>query len=170
MKEWVEQQCSCTSLTSRGEPFMHVAIVGLDIAKHVFQLHGSDAHGKVVLRRKLRRHEVVTFFANLPSCTVGLEACGGAHYWARRLTAVGHTVRLMAPQFVKPFVKSNKNDANDAEAICEAVARPSMRFVPPKSVEQQDIQLLHRVRSRLCGCAHANCEPSPWSADGIRDH
>ena len=93
----------------------------------------------------------MTFFANLPPCTVGLEACGGAHYWARRLTAVGHTVRLMAPQFVKPFVKSNKNDANDAEAICEAVARPSMRFVPPKSVEQQDIQLLHRVRSRLVG-------------------
>lgn len=130
---------------------MQVAIIGLDIAKHIFQLHGTDVHGKVVLRRKLRRQEVAPFFANLPSCIVGLEACGGAHYWARRLTALGHTVRLMAPQFVKPFVKSNKNDANDAEAICEAVARPSMRFVPPKSVEQQDIQLLHRVRSRLVG-------------------
>lgn len=130
---------------------MQVAIIGLDIAKNIFQLHGTDVHGKVVLRRKLRRHEIAPFFANLPSCTVGLEACGGAHYWARRLAALGHTVRLIAPQFVKPFVKSNKNDANDAEAICEAVARPSMRFVPPKSVEQQDIQLLHRVRSRLVG-------------------
>jgi len=105
----------------------------------------------VALRRKLRRQEVVPFFANLPQCIIGLEACGGAHYWARRLKAAGHTVRLMAPQFVKPFVKSNKNDANDAEAICEAVTRPSMRFVPAKSVEQQDIQLLHRVRSRLVG-------------------
>jgi transposase len=131
---------------------MKIAIVGLDIAKHVFQLHGMDAAGKAVLRRKLRRAEVVPFFANLHHCIVGIEACGGAHYWARRLNAVGHTVRLMAPQFVKPFVKSNKNDANDAEAICEAVARPSMRFVPAKSVEQQDIQLLHRVRSRLVGC------------------
>jgi transposase len=130
---------------------MQVAIVGLDIAKNVFQLHGTDGYGRVIPRRKLRRQEVVPFFANLRPCTVGIEACGGAHYWARRLTAVGHTVRLMAPQFVKPFVKSNKNDANDAEAICEAVARPSMRFVPPKSVEQQDIQLLHRVRSRLVG-------------------
>lgn len=110
---------------------MKVAIIGLDIAKHVFQLHGTDASGRVVLRRKLRRQEVMPFFANLPSCKVGLEACGGAHYWARRLSAIGHSVRLMAPQFVKPFVKSNKNDANDAEAICEAVARPSMRFVPP---------------------------------------
>jgi transposase len=131
---------------------MQVAIVGLDIAKHVFQLHGTDAAGKKVMSRKLRRQEVVPFFANLPDCVVGLEACGGAHYWARRLTAAGHRVRLMAPQFVKPFVKSNKNDANDAEAICEAVTRPSMRFVPAKSVEQQDIQLLHRVRSRLVGC------------------
>jgi transposase len=131
---------------------MQVAIVGLDIAKHVFQLHGTDAAGKKVMSRKLRRQEVVPFFANLPDCVVGLGACGGAHYWARRLTAAGHTVRLMAPQFVKPFVKSNENDANDAEAICEAVTRPSMRFVPAKSVEQQDIQSLHRVRSRLVGC------------------
>ena len=131
---------------------MKVAIVGLDIAKHVFQLHGTDRDGKVVLRRKMRRHEVVPFFANLASCVVGLEACGGAHYWARRLTAAGHAVRLIAPQFVKPFVKSNKNDANDAEAICEAAGRPSMRFVSAKSVEQQDIQSLHRVRSRLVSC------------------
>jgi len=131
---------------------MQVAIFGLDIAKHVFQLHGIDTNGKVVLRRRLRRQEVVPFFANLTPCVVGLEACGGAHYWARRLKATGHTVRLIAPQFVKPFVKSNKNDANDAEAICEAVGRPNMRFVSAKSVEQQDIQSLHRVRSRLVGC------------------
>jgi transposase len=94
---------------------------------------------------------VAPFVANLPGCRVGLEACGGAHYWARRLTRLGHTVKLIAPQFVKPYVKSNKNDANDAEAICEAVSRPHMRFVPAKSVEQQDIQCLHRVRSRLVG-------------------
>ena len=130
---------------------MKVTTVGLDIAKHVFQLHGVDEHGNVVLRRRLRRDEVAPFFANLPACRVGLEACGGAHYWARRLTRLGHTVRLIAPQFVKPYVKSNKNDANDAEAICEAVSRPHMRFVPAKSVEQQDIQCLHRVRSRLVG-------------------
>jgi len=128
---------------------MKVVMVGLDIAKHVFQLHGADEQGNAVLRRRLRRDEVAPFFANLPACTVGLEACGGAHHWARRLAALGHTVRLIAPQFVKPYVKSNKNDANDAEAICEAVGRPQMRFVPAKSVEQQDIQSIHRVRSRL---------------------
>jgi transposase len=130
---------------------MKVTTIGLDIAKHVFQLHGVDEHGNVVLRRRLRRDEVAPYFANLPACRVGLEACGGAHYWARRLSTLGHTVRLIAPQFVKPYVKSNKNDANDAEAICEAVSRPHMRFVPAKSVEQQDIQCLHRVRSRLVG-------------------
>lgn len=128
---------------------MKVAMVGLDIAKRVFQVHGVDDTGVVVLRRRLQRDEVAPFFANLPACRVGLEACGGAHYWARRLGRLGHTVRLIAPQFVKPYVKSNKNDTNDAEAICEAVSRPHMRFVPAKSVEQQDIQCLHRVRSRL---------------------
>jgi transposase len=128
---------------------MKVAVVGLDIAKHIFQLHGADERGNAVLRRRLRRDEVAPFFANLPACTVGVEAFGGSHYWARRLAALGHTVRLIAPQFVKPYVKSNKNDANDAEAICEAVSRPHMRFVPAKSVEQQDIQSIHRVRSRL---------------------
>lgn len=130
---------------------MKVTTVGLDIAKRVFQVHGADEQGAVVLRRRLQRDEVAPFFANLPACRVGLEACGGAHYWARRLSGFGHTVRLIAPQFVKPYVKSNKNDANDAEAICEAVSRPQMRFVPAKSVEQQDIQCLHRVRSRLVG-------------------
>lgn len=131
---------------------MKVATIGLDIAKQVFQVHGADKSGKLVLRRKLRRNEVGRFFAGLEPCLVGIEASGSSHYWARALSAAGHTVRLMAPQFVKPYVKSNKNDANDAEAICEAVTRPNMRFVPQKSVEQQDLQCLHRVRSRLVTC------------------
>jgi transposase len=129
-----------------------VATIGLDIAKQVFQVHGADKAGRAVLRRKLKRNEVVRFFAEVERCVVGIEASGSAHYWARVLGGLGHTVRLMAPQFVKPYVKSNKNDANDAEAICEAVTRPSMRFVPQKSVEQQDLQCLHRVRSRLVAC------------------
>ncbi len=128
---------------------MKVTTIGLDIAKQIFQVHGADAEGRAVLRRRLRRNQVAAFFANLPLCVVGLEACGGAHHWARVLSRFGHAVRLIAPQFVKPYVKSNKNDANDADAICEAVSRPQMRFVPAKSVEQQDIQSLHRVRSRL---------------------
>lgn len=130
---------------------MRVCTIGLDIAKNVFQVHGADERGKRVLRRRLRRNQVAAFFANLPHCLVGIEASGGAHYWARVLSRGGHEVRLMAPQFVKPYVKSNKNDARDAEAICEAVGRPSMRFVPAKSIEQQDLQALHRVRSRLIG-------------------
>ncbi len=128
---------------------MIIQTIGLDVAKQIFQVHGADADGRGVLRRKLRRNQVAAFFANLPPCVVGLEACCGAHYWSRVISRFGHTVRLIAPQFVKPYVKSNKNDANDAEAICEAVSRPHMRFVPTKSVEQQDIQSLHRVRSRL---------------------
>jgi transposase len=131
---------------------MKVTTIGLDIAKQVFQVHGADKAGRMVLRRKLRRSEVARFFSEQPPCLVGIEASGSAHYWARVLGGLGHTVRLMAPQFVKPYVKSNKNDANDAEAICEAVTRPSMRFVPQKSVEQQDLQSLHRVRSRLVSC------------------
>ena len=128
---------------------MKIATIGLDIAKQVFQVHGADKSGKVVFRRKLRRSEVAWFFAELEPCMVGMEASGSAHYWARVLTGSGHTVKLMAPQFVKPYVKSNKNDANDAEAIAEAVTRPHMRFVPQKSVQQQDLQCQHRVRSRL---------------------
>jgi len=131
---------------------MKAATIGLDIAKQVFQVHGADKTGKVVFRRKLRRSEVARFFAELEPCLVGIEASGSAHYWARVLSGPGHTVRLMAPQFVKPYVKSNKNDANDAEAICQAVTRPNMRFVPQKSVGQQDLQCLHRVRSRLVAC------------------
>jgi transposase len=129
-----------------------IATIGLDIAKQVFQVHGADRSGKALLRRKLRRGEMARFFSDLQPCLIGIEASGSAHYWARVLGGLGHTVRLMAPQFVKPYVKSQKNDANDAEAICEAITRPNMRFVPQKSVQQQDLQCLHRVRSRLVAC------------------
>ena len=126
-----------------------VTTIGLDLAKHVFQVHGTDASGAVVLRKQLRRGQVVAFFAALPRCLVGLEACATAHYWARELHGVGHEVRLMPAQYVKAYVKRNKNDAADAEAICEAVGRPTMRFVPVKTAEQQAAVLLHRGRERL---------------------
>lgn len=125
---------------------MHPTIIGLDLAKHVFQAHGVDAAGKAVLRKKLRRSELIAFFAKLPSCVVGMEACGTAHYWGRELTALGHQVKLMPADYVKPYVKRGKNDEVDAEAICEAVTRPTMRFVPVKSAEQQSILMLHRTR------------------------
>ena len=125
-----------------------VRVLGIDIAKQSFELHGHDESGHVVLKKKLSRNKLPEFVANLPPCVIGMEACGGANYWYRVFTEMGHTVCLMAPQFVKPFVKSNKNDAADAEAICEAVQRPSMRFVTPKSIEQQDIQCIHRIRSQ----------------------
>jgi transposase len=125
---------------------MNITTVGIDLAKNIFQIHGVNEQGKRVLRKQLRREQLMAFFANLPPCLVGLEACGGAHHWARKLQACGHTVRLMAPQFVKPYVKGNKTDAADAEAICEAVSRPSMRFVPLKNVEQQATLALHRAR------------------------
>lgn len=125
---------------------MHSPVVGIDLAKNVFQVHGVDEYGKVVIKRQLKRDQLVTFFANMSPRLIGMEACGGAHFWARKLQALGHTVRLMAPQFVKPYVKTNKTDAADAEAICEAVARPNMRFVPPKSGEQQAVLALHRAR------------------------
>ena len=126
-----------------------ITTIGLDLAKHVFQVHGIDASGAPVLRKRLRRSEVLTFFARLPSCLIGLEACATAHYWARELRAVGHEVRLMPAQYVKAYVKRNKNDAADAEAICEAVRRPTMRFVPIKTAEQQAALLVHRGRERL---------------------
>lgn len=110
------------------------------------QVHGVNEHGKAVLKKQLKRHQMVAFFANLPPCVIGMEACASAHFWARELQALGHTVRLMAPQFVKPYVKTNKNDMADAEAICEAVARPNMRFVPIKNVDQQAVLALHRAR------------------------
>ena len=128
---------------------MQVVRTGLDLAKHAFQVHGADDRGKVVLRKTLRRDAVSEFFANLPRCLVGMEASNGAHYWARVLKEFGHEVRLISPQFVTPYVKSNKNDRNDAEAICEAVGRLSKRFVPPKSSEQLAIQAVHRIRRRL---------------------
>ena len=126
-------------------------VVGLDIAKNVFQVHGVDRRGETVLRKRLRRSQVGDFFWQQIPCLIGIEATQGAHYWARVLRTFGHEVRLVAPQFVKPYLKSQKNDANDAEAICEAVSRPSMRFVPSKSIEQQDLQALHRIRSRMIG-------------------
>ena len=126
-----------------------VAVLGIDLAKQSFQLHGVDEGGHVVLRKKLSRSRLLAFMVQLPSCMIGLEACGGAHHWSRVFKSFGHTVRMMAPQFVKPYVKTNKNDAADAEAICEAVQRPSMRFVPAKTIEQQDLQSLHRIRSQV---------------------
>ena len=125
---------------------MKITTIGIDLAKSVFQVHGVDERGKTVLKKQLKRAQMAAFFANLSPCLVGMEACGGAHYWARKLQGFGHTVRLMAPQFVKPYVKTNKNDAADAQAICEAVARPNMRFVAIKSVEQQAVLALHRAR------------------------
>jgi transposase len=125
---------------------MKITTVGLDVAKHVFQVHGVDAHGKVVVRKQLRRKEVVEYFTKLPPGEIGIEAGSSSYDWARRLPGLGHTVKLLAPQFVRPYVKTNKNDARDAEAICEAVTRPSMRFVPIKTAEQQAILALHRAR------------------------
>ena len=125
---------------------MRIVRIGLDLAKYVFEVHGVDGRGKVVLRTTLRRDAVSSFFANLPSRLIGVEASNGAHYWARVLSGLGHEVRLISPQFVMPYVKSNKNDRNDAEAICEAVGRPTMRFVPAKSVDQLAVQAVHRIR------------------------
>jgi transposase len=125
---------------------MKITTVGIDLAKALFQVHGVDERGKAVLRKQLKRTQVLSFFANLEPCLIGMEACGSAHYWARKLSELGHTVRLMAPQFVKPYVKTNKSDRNDAEAICEAVARPNMRFVPVKTAEMQAVLSLHRAR------------------------
>ena len=123
-----------------------VTTIGLDIAKSVFQVHGVDAAGQVVIRRQLKRRYVMAFFQKLPPCLVGIEACASAHYWSRELQALGHTVRMMPPAYVKPYVKRHKNDATDAEAICEAVTRPNMRFVATKTPEQQSCLALHRTR------------------------
>ena len=125
---------------------MKVTTIGFDLAKNVFQVHAVDERGHVVVRKQLRREQVASYFANLPPCVVGMEACGSAHHWARKLQGFGHSVRLISPQFVKPYVKSNKNDAADAEAICEALTRPNMRFVPIKTVEQQAVLTVHRAR------------------------
>lgn len=125
---------------------MNIATIGIDIAKNVFQVHGVCTEGKVAISRKLRRHQLLPFLQKLTPCTVGLEACPGAHHWAREIAAFGHEVRMMPPQYVKPYVKRQKNDAADAEAICEAVTRPTMRFVTVKTMEQQAILMLHRTR------------------------
>lgn len=125
---------------------MKITTIGVDLAKNVFQIHGVDERGQARLRKQLKRSQLVSFFVNLPPCLIGMEACASAHFWARKLTELGHTVKLMAPQFVKPYVKTNKHDAADAEAICEAVSRPNMRFVPVKNAEQQALLGLHRAR------------------------
>jgi transposase len=126
-----------------------ITTIGLDIAKSVFQVHGIDAVGKVIVRRQLKRRYVLVFFRKLPPCLVGIEACASSHHWSRELKALGHTVRLMPPAYVKPYVKRQKNDATDAEAICEAVRRPTMRFVETKTPEQQSCLMLHRTRHLL---------------------
>ena len=138
---------------------MKITAIGIDLAKNVLQIHGVDERGKAVLKKQLKRDQVTAFFVNVPPCLIGLEACGSAHYWARMLQSLGHDVKLMAPQFVKPYVKTNKNDVADAEAICEAVSRPSMRFVPIKNGEQQSVL--------VSGCANprvfaAESRPSAW--------
>lgn len=127
----------------------NIKVLGIDLAKNVFQLHGADAKGKCLLRKRLTRAKLVEYVAQLPPCTIGIEACTGAHHWARVFERMGHTVKMMAPQFVKPYVRSNKNDRNDARGIAEAVTRPDMKFVPIKQIEQQDMLLLHRARELL---------------------
>lgn len=129
---------------------VNVTTIGLDIAKNVFQVHGVDADGAAVVRQRLTRGRMLKFFTKLPPCLVGIEACASSHYWARELVALGHDVKLMPAQYVKPYVKRGKNDAADAEAICEAVTRPTMRFVAIKTPEQQSAMMLHRVRLVLC--------------------
>ena len=126
---------------------MHITTLGIDVAKNVFQLHGVDARGRAVLSRRVKRQQFVDTVANLPACEIGMEACGSAQHWGRAFEQLGHTVKLMHPKYVKPYVKTNKNDGRDAEAICEAVGRPTMRFVSIKTVEQADMQALHRTRS-----------------------
>jgi transposase len=130
---------------------MNISTIGIDLAKNVFQVHGVDAQGDVVVVRKLRRAQVVAFFAKVPVCLIGMEACATAHHWARELTKLGHTVRLLPPAYVKAYVKRSKNDAADAAAICEAVTRPSMRFVPIKTEEQQASLAVHRTRDLFIG-------------------
>ena len=147
-----------------------VTTLGIDLAKNTFSLHGVNAMGNEVLRKTVTRARLMAFVAQLPPCLIGMEACSGAHEWARRFQALGHTVRIMAAKFVSPYRRSGKNDGNDAEAICEAVSRPSMRFVPIKSVEQQAILTLHRVRQGYIEertatiTAFAGCSPSSASS------
>lgn len=147
---------------------MKITTAGIDVAKTLLQVHGVDERGRAVIRKRLKRGQVLAYFANVTPCLIGMEACGSAHYWARRLAALGHTVKLMAPQFVKPYVKTNKNDAADAEAICEAVARSNMRFVPVKSAEQQGGAGAAPSAARVCQSAHGASQPDPWVAGRVR--
>lgn len=141
-----------------GASTMKISTIGIDLAKDVFQIHAADQNGKTLQRKKLSRKEMANYFSNLEPCLIGMEACASSHYWARKFESMGHRVKLMAPQFVKPYVKTNKNDMADAEAICEAVTRPTMRFVCRKDVDQQTILSLHRVRQLLVTdrTAHVN--------------
>src|SRR3982074_1753560 len=136
-------------LKQRGPSVEQISRIGMDTSKHFFQLHGVDAAEQVVLRRKLRRKEMLAFFAKLPPTVIGREACGASHYWARELGQLGHTVKLIAPQHVKPYIKRNKNDGRDAEGTCEAMSRPTMRFVPVKTAEQQAALMLAGIREAL---------------------
>src|SRR3954447_19078734 len=140
----------CNSYQStRGGVKMKITTIGIDLAKSVFSIHGVDQHGKCVLKRQVRREQLLEMMARLEPCLIGMEACSGAHHFARELRKLGHDTRIMAPQFVQPYRKSQKNDGNDAEAICEAVARPNMRFVAIKSEEQEAMLVVHRVRKAL---------------------
>ena len=135
--------------TNKGGSVKEITMIGLDLAKNIIQLHAVDKTGKAVMRKPLKRNKLLPFLSLLPPCLIVMETCSGAHFWARSIKALGHEPKLISPQFVKPFVKTNKNDANDAEAICEAASRPSMRFVPIKTPEQLDIQAVHRIRKGL---------------------
>src|ERR1700704_3691260 len=146
---WARMAVKHHNEEAREGPAMDVRTLGIDLAKNLFHVHGVDGQGRTVVQRQLRRRQLLPFVAQLQPCLVAMEACGGAHYWAREIAERGHEVRLMSPRFVRPYVKSNKNDARDAEAICEAVGRPTMRFVAIKSQTQQDMMALHRVRALL---------------------
>ena len=147
-----------------------ISTIGLDIAKSVFQVHGVDTDGAVVIRKRVSRAKVLEFFAALPPCLVGIEACPTAHHWSRRLQVLGHTVKLMPPSYVKAYLKRSKNDANDAAAICEAVMRPSMRFVATKSEQQQSVLMLHRSRQFPRSTANDAVECDPWAYGGTRNY
>jgi transposase len=138
---------------------MQISAIGLDISKHLFQIHAVDEAREVVIQKRLRRSELLRFFGHLGPCLIGMEACGTSHHWARELTALGHQVKLMPPTYVKAYVRGNKNDAVDAEAICEAVTRPTMRFVPIKGIEQQAVLVMHRVRAVLV--ERSSCDNAP---------
>lgn len=142
-------KCESIIQISVGGPMKNIKVLGIDLAKDVFQLHGTDAKGNCVLKKRLSRQKLIEFTAKLKPCLIGIEACLGAHYWARVFDSKGHTAKIMAPKFVKPYIKANKNDANDAAGIAEAVTRPGMRFVAIKSIEQQDVLLLHRARELM---------------------